>query len=214
MYSSIWLTFKLSFTTMAVLLVVGVPIAYILSRSSECYFKYIVETLIALPLVLPPTVLGFYLLIVFGKIGSYSGYSIAFSFSGLLVGSIIYSLPFMVQPVQSIFISINNIYKNTSYVLRATWFDYFMNVHLPLGKKGILVASALCFAHTVGEFGIVLMVGGNIPNETQVVSITIYEFVEKLDYGSAHLLSSFLLVLSFFALLFLFKNNIRKVTVI
>jgi molybdate transport system permease protein len=196
---------------MVVLLLIGVPIAYRLSRSSECYPKYIVETLIALPLVLPPTVLGFYLLIIFGKISNYTGLSIVFSFCGLLLGSVVYSLPFMVQPVQSIFITINNSYKHTSYVLRSTWFDYFLNIHLPIGKKGILVASALCFAHTVGEFGIVLMVGGNIPNETQVVSITIYEFVEKLDYGSAHLLSSFLLLLSFFTLLFLFKNNIRRV---
>lgn len=214
MFSSVWLTLKLSFTTMVVLLLIGVPIAYRLSRSTESYLKYIIESLIALPLVLPPTVLGFYLLIVLGHISSYVGFSIAFSFSGLLIGSILYSLPFMVQPIQSIFISISEIYENTSYVLRSTWFDYFLNIHLPLGKKGILVASALCFAHTVGEFGIVLMVGGNIPNETQVVSITIYEFVEKLDYSNAHLLSSFLLLLSFLTLLFLFKNNIRKVDIV
>lgn len=210
MFNSIWLTLKLSFTTTAVLVFLGVPFAYGLTCSRSSFLKYVTEAMLTLPLVLPPTVLGFYLLLVYSDVYLYLGYRLAFTFEGLLIGSMLYSIPFAVQPIQNAFFLISNVYEEISTTLRTCWFDYFIHVYLPMARRGLIVACSLCFAHTLGEFGIVLMVGGNIPNETQVISITIYEFVEQMEYAKAHVLSCFMLIISFFSLFVLFKSNINE----
>lgn len=212
MFTSIWLTLKLSFTTTIFLVFFGIPFAYFLSRVRNGFLKYFLESALALPLVLPPTVLGFYLLLFFSDVYTYFGHRVAFTFQGLLIGSMLYSVPFVVQPIQNSFTTIDKSYEEISTMLRMSWFDYFLHIHIPLSWRGILVACSLCFAHTLGEFGIVLMVGGNIPNETQVISITIYEFVEQMEYTKAHLLSCFMLIMSFVSLFFLFNSNTKTNT--
>ncbi len=211
----IWLTILLAGATTLVLLVVGTPIAWWLAFTRS-RMKPVIEAITALPLVLPPTVLGFYLLILMSPdtlLGSMwvsvTGHTLAFSFAGLLVASVFYSMPFMVQPLQSAFEGIGRAPLEAAAMLRASPFDAFMTVALPAAARGFVTASVLTFAHTVGEFGVVLMVGGNIPGRTKVISIAIYEHVERINYSQAHALSAGLLVFSFLVLLFVYAVNRR-----
>lgn len=206
-FTALFLTLKLALLTTVILLVLGTPLAWWLARS-RWRFKFLLEALIALPLVLPPTVLGFYLLLTLGPRGfigsalqALGGEALAFSFPGLVVGSVIYSLPFVVQPLQDAFHNIGRRPLEVAATLRANALDRFLTVVLPLAKSGFITASMLGFAHTLGEFGVVLMLGGNIPGETQVLSIAIYNHVESLEYTQAHLLSAGLLALSFLMML-------------
>jgi molybdate transport system permease protein len=212
---ALWITVKLAAITTLILLLVGTPLAWWLARS-QWRFKFLIETVIALPLVLPPTVLGFYLLIMLGPNGpigglaeSMGGRPLAFTFSGLVIGSVFYSLPFVVQPLQNVFTAIGDNVMEQAATLRAGPLDRFFNVMLPIARPGFLTAAVLGFAHTIGEFGVVLMIGGNIPGETRVVSIAIYDHVESLEYTRAHLLSAGLLVLSFVMLMAVYGLNRR-----
>ena len=211
----LWLTLHLAFVTTAILLVIGTPIAWWLATTSS-RIKPAVEAVTALPLVLPPTVLGFYLLVVLsptsmlGGLWVYvTGDALTFSFSGLVVASIFYSLPFMVQPLQSAFEAVGRGPMEAAASLRATPLDAFLRVAVPLSARGFLTAAVLTFAHTIGEFGVVLMVGGNIPGRTRVISIAIYEHVETLRYAEAHVLSAGLVVFSFCVLLLIYTFNRR-----
>jgi len=211
-------TLQLASLTTVILLVIGTPLAWWLARS-RWRFKFLVEAVVALPLVLPPTVLGFYLLIALGPNGplgilmeSIGGRPLAFSFAGLVVGSVFYSLPFVVQPLQDAFTSVGRRPLEVAATLRASPLDRFFTIAVPLARPGFLTAAVLGFAHTVGEFGVVLMIGGNIPGETKVLSIAIYDHVEALEYGQAHVLSAGLLVLSFLMLLAVYAFN-RRFTV-
>ncbi|PIE02240.1 MAG: molybdate ABC transporter permease subunit [Acidobacteria bacterium] len=202
-FTSLLITLKLATLTTFVLLVIGTPLAWWLSRTRWRY-KFLLEAVVALPLVLPPTVLGFYLLIVLGPRGPvgkltqwFGGESLAFTFTGLVVGSVIYSMPFVVQPLQDAFSAIGSRPLEVAATLRAKPLDRFFSVALPLAWPGYLTAAVLGFAHTLGEFGVVLMIGGNIPGKTQVVSIAIYDHVEALEYGHAHWLAGGLLIFSF-----------------
>jgi len=213
--SALLVTVKLASITTVILILVGTPIAWWLSQT-RFKFKAVVEAIIALPLILPPTVLGFYLLMTLGTNGpignfleSLGGSSIAFTFTGLVVGSVIYSLPFVVQPLQNSFGSIGKQPIEVAATLGASKLDRFFTVAVPLARSGFITASVLGFAHTVGEFGVVLMIGGNIPGETGVLSIAIYDHVEAMEYGQAHVLAGGLLVLSFVMLLIVYIFNGR-----
>ena len=193
----------------------GTPLAWWLARS-RLRLKFVLEALIALPLVLPPTVLGFYLLLALGPDGPLGklsallgGGTLAFTFTGLVIGSVIYSLPFVVQPLQDAFASIGRRPLEVAATLRASPVDRFFTVALPLARRGFFTAAVLGFAHTVGEFGVVLMIGGNIPGATRVASIAIYDHVEGLSYGQAHTLSALLLALSFLLLVAVYAYNRR-----
>jgi len=205
--NSLWLTFELAGFTSLVLLIIATPIAWWLS-STKNKWRYAVKAMVTLPLVLPPTVLGFYLLILMGPKGpigvltqSIGLGTLPFTFSGLLVASVFYSLPFAVQPLQSAFESVNPRLVEVAHTLGANRLDAFTSVIVPLSKQGFGLALILTFAHTVGEFGIVLMIGGNIPGKTQVVSTQIYNLVESMDYTRANALAFFLVVFSFLVLL-------------
>ena len=207
------LTAKLAFITTMILLIIGTPIAWWLANT-RTRLKPVIEAVVALPIVLPPTVLGFYLLIVLGpqgSIGSWwvevTGQTLTFSFSGLVIASVLYSFPFVVQPLQSAFESVGRDVMEAAYTLGAKPMDAFFSVAVPLAKRGFLTGSVLGFAHTLGEFGGVLMVGGNIPGETRVVSIAIYDHVESLEYGQAHVLAGVLLAFAFVAMLFMYVVN-------
>ena len=213
--SALLVTIKLASITTVILILVGTPIAWWLSQT-RFKFKAVIEAIIALPLILPPTVLGFYLLMTLGSNGpignfleSLGGSAIAFTFTGLVVGSVIYSLPFVVQPLQNSFGSIGKQPMEVAATLGASKLDRFFTVAVPLARSGFITASVLGFAHTVGEFGVVLMIGGNIPGETGVLSIAIYDHVEAMEYGQAHLLAGGLLVLSFVMLLVVYIFNRR-----
>ena len=213
--SALFVTLKLASVSTIILLLIGTPIAWWLSQT-RFKFKVVFEAIIALPLVLPPTVLGFYLLITLGPNGpvggmleSLGGASIAFTFSGLVVGSVIYSMPFVVQPLQNSFSGIGRRPMEVAATLGASPLDRFFTVAVPLARSGFMTAAVLGFAHTVGEFGVVLMIGGNIPGETGVLSIAIYDHVEAMEYGQAHWLSGGLLILSFIMLLFVYLFNRR-----
>ena len=213
--SALFVTFKLASVSTIILLLIGTPVAWWLSQT-RFKFKVVFEAIIALPLVLPPTVLGFYLLITLGSNGpvgklleSLGGSSIAFTFSGLVVGSVIYSIPFVVQPLQNSFSGIGSRPLEVAATLGASPLDRFFTVAVPLARSGFMTAAVLGFAHTVGEFGVVLMIGGNIPGETGVLSIAIYDHVEAMEYGHAHWLSGGLLILSFIMLLFVYLFNRR-----
>ncbi len=213
--SALWITLKLAALTTLILLLFGTPLAWWLARSRWRY-KFLLEAVIALPLILPPTVLGFYLLLLLGAQGpigalmqQLGGRPLAFSFSGLVIGSVIYSLPFVVQPLQDAFRAIGRRPMEVAATLRATPLDRFFSVAIPLARPGFLTASVLGFAHTVGEFGVVLMIGGNIPGQTQVLSIAIYDHVEALEYAHAHWLSGGLLLLSFVLLVTVYASNRR-----
>ncbi len=212
----VWLTVKLAVVTVSLLLLVGTPLAWWLSFSRS-RLRPVIEAITALPLILPPTVLGFYLLILLGPatpIGALwvqaTGSTLTFSFSGLVIASVVYSLPFTVQPLQTAFEAVGREPLEAAATLRASPIDAFLTVASPLAKRGYLTAAVLSFAHTVGEFGVVLMVGGNIPGETKVISIAIYEHVETLDYTQAHILSAGLLLFSFAVLLALSLLNRRS----
>ena len=213
--SALFVTLKLASVSTIILLLIGTPIAWWLSQT-RFKFKVVFEAIIALPLVLPPTVLGFYLLITLGPNGpvggmleSLGGASIAFTFSGLVVGSVIYSMPFVVQPLLNSFSGIGSRPLEVAATLGASPLDRFFTVAVPLARSGFMTATVLGFAHTVGEFGVVLMIGGNIPGETGVLSIAIYDHVEAMEYGQAHWLSGGLLILSFIMLLFVYLFNRR-----
>jgi molybdate transport system permease protein len=207
MWETVWLTLKLASVTTAVLLVVGTPIAWWLARS-DAWWKEVVATVVALPLVLPPTVLGFYLLLMLGPSGPggwiaqlFGGRSLAFTFEGLVVGSVAYSMPFVVQPIRNAFKAFGERPLEVAATLRASPLDAFLTVALPLARPGVLTGAILGFAHTVGEFGVVLMIGGNIPGETKVLSVAIYEHVEALEWERAHALAGGLLAFSFLVIL-------------
>ncbi len=207
MIEPIVLTLKLASLTTLILLVLGTPLAWWLARS-QAWWKEGIGAVVALPLVLPPTVLGFYLLIALGPnspLGQFAtslfGHALPFSFAGLVVGSVIYSLPFVVQPVRNAFEAIGDKPLEAAATLRASPLDTFFSVALPLARPGLLTGAVLGFAHTVGEFGVVLMIGGNIPGETKVLSIAIYDYVESLEWTQAHILSGGMLVFSFLVIL-------------
>ena len=212
-FSAIIVTIKLAIVSTSILILIGTPIAWWLSQT-KFKFKAVFEAIIALPLILPPTVLGFYLLITLGSNGpigklleSFGGSSIAFTFTGLVVGSVIYSMPFVVQPLQNSFSSVGRKPLEAAATLGASKIDRFFSVAVPLSRSGFITAAVLGFAHTVGEFGVVLMIGGNIPGETGVVSIAIYDHVEAMEYGQAHWLAGGLLATSFLMLLFVYIIN-------
>ncbi len=212
-YQAIWLTFKLASITTVLLLILATPLAWWLAFS-RARFKPVVEAITALPLILPPTVLGFYFLILLGPnagLGKWwfelTGSTLTFSFSGLVIASMVYSLPFVAQPLSNAFAAMGTKPLEEAANLGAGPIDRFFTVALPLSKRGILTASVLGFAHTVGEFGVVLMVGGNIPGKTRVISISIFEDVETLNFANAHIMSAALVGFSFVVLLVVFSLN-------
>ncbi|MBW9267617.1 MAG: molybdate ABC transporter permease subunit [Candidatus Thiodiazotropha sp. (ex. Lucinisca nassula)] len=214
-WQPVWLTLKLASTTTLVLLIVGTPIAWWLART-HAWYKQALSAVVALPLVLPPTVLGFYLLIMLapdgpvGRLTEALGIgSLAFTFEGLVFASVLYSLPFVVQPLQNAFEALGPRPAEVAATLRASPWDRFATVVIPLARSGFLTAAVLSFAHTVGEFGVVLMIGGSIPGETRVLSVAIYEQVETLEYGQAHLLAAGMLAFSFLVLMTLYLVNGR-----
>jgi molybdate transport system permease protein len=213
--AALWVTLRLASITVVVLFVVGTPLAWWLSRTTRAW-KTAVEAVVALPLVLPPTVLGFYLLILLGPRGwvggtleAIGGSHLAFTFTGLVVGSVIYSLPFAVQPLQDAFEAAGRRHLEAAASLGAGPLDRFLTVAVPLARRGFLTAGVLSFAHTLGEFGVILMVGGNIPGRTQVLSIAIYDHVEAMEYARAHVLAAGLLAFSFLILVAVYLVNRR-----
>ncbi|WP_068319004.1 molybdate ABC transporter permease subunit [Polycladidibacter hongkongensis] len=207
LWQPVLLSLQLASLTTFILLLLGTPLAWWLARSPS-RLKEVVAALVALPLVLPPTVLGFYLLIALGPSGpvgwtsSLTGLrSLAFSFTGLVIASVIYSLPFAVQPIRSAFEAIGPRPFEVAATLRASPWQSFWRVGLPLARPGLVSGAVLAFAHTIGEFGVVLMIGGNIPGETRVISVAIYDYVETLQWGKAHMLSIGLLLFAFLVIL-------------
>ncbi|TVR97731.1 MAG: molybdate ABC transporter permease subunit [Rhodospirillales bacterium] len=199
----IWLTVRLATITTVVLLVLGTPLAWWLARTRS-WWREPVAAVVTLPIVLPPTVLGFYLLVAMSPaspvtrmLEAFGGRSIAFTFEGLVVGSVFYSLPFVVNPIRNAFEAIGERPLEVAATLRASRLDAFFTVAVPLARAGFLTGAVLGFAHTVGEFGVVLMIGGSIPGETKVLSIAIFDYVESLQWDKAHLLSAGMLVFSF-----------------
>lgn len=214
-FTPILLTLKLALATTVVLLIFGTPVAWWLSQTRR-RIKPIVESLVSMPLVLPPTVLGFYLLLLLGPAGPIgkhwhdaTGTTLTFSFSGLVIASALYSMPFVIQPLQAAFEAIDRGLFSAARTLGASAWATFFHVALPNAKRGLLTAIILGFAHTVGEFGVVLMVGGNIPGETRVVSIAIYDHVESLNFAAAHHLSALMLAFSFAVLMLVYVVNFR-----
>ncbi|MFY9327147.1 MAG: molybdate ABC transporter permease subunit [Georgfuchsia sp.] len=206
-WSAIWLTIKLASVVTFLLLLIGTPFAWWLARTHSLW-KRPIAAIVTLPLVLPPTVLGFYLLIALGPEGPLGRLTqsiglglLPFTFAGLVIASIIYSLPFAVQPIQQAFEAIGKQPLEAAATLRASPLDTFFSVALPLAKPGLITAAVMSFAHTVGEFGVVLMIGGNIPGTTRVLSVQIYDHVEALEYTQSHWLSGGLLLFSFAVLL-------------
>lgn len=211
----LWLSVRLGGITTVLLLVFGTPLAWWLANTRS-RVKVVIEATVALPIVLPPTVLGFYLLVLlgpYGTIGSWwvqlTGETLTFSFTGLVIASCVYSLPFAVQAMQNAFESLDQRNLEAAWTLGASRLDAFFSVAVPLSVRGFLTASVLTFAHTLGEFGVVLMVGGNIPGETRVISIEIFDQVESMNYASANRLSVILLVFAFVALLCMYIFNRR-----
>ncbi len=206
---AIWLTLKLSAAVTVILLIIGTPIAWWLARTTSV-LKAPLAAVVALPLVLPPTVLGFYLLLAMGPNGAVGQFTqwlglgqLPFTFWGLVIASVFYSLPFMVQPLQNAFEAIGPRPLEVAATLRATPLDAFFTVAVPMALPGFLTACVMTFAHTVGEFGVVLMIGGNIPGQTRVASVQIFDFVEAMDYAPAHQLALVLVAFSFIVLLLL-----------
>ena len=220
MSSSAWaalaLSLRLAAVTTLVLFLIGTPLAWWLARTRS-RFKEVIAAVVALPLVLPPTVIGFYLLLLMGPHGPVGWLTqqlgwglLPFSFSGLVVGSVIFSLPFLVQPLQNAFEALGDRPLEVAATLRAGPWDRFFTVAVPLARPGFLTAGVLSFAHTMGEFGVVLMIGGNIPGRTTVASVQLYEFVEAMEYGEAHRLAFVLVLFSFAVLLLLNFFGKRK----
>ena len=211
----LWLSAQLALVTMVLLIIIGAPLAWWLSQTASRW-KPVAQAIVAMPIVLPPTVLGFYLLILLGPqgaIGSWwvelTGSALTFSFAGLVIASCIYSLPFAVQPMQNAFESLSRQTLEFAWTQGASKLDTFFSVAVPLSQRGFIAASVLSFAHTLGEFGVVLMVGGNIPGETRVISIAIYDEVETLNYGVAHQMSALLIAFAFCVLLAMYLINRR-----
>jgi len=214
--AAIWLTAKLATLTTVLLLLIGTPIGWWLARTRSKW-KGPIGAVVALPLVLPPSVLGFYLLVAMGPHGfigqltqSLGLGTLPFTFAGLVVASVFYSLPFVVQPLQNAFEAIGERPLEVAATLRASPMDTFFSVVLPLAKPGFVTAAILGFAHTVGEFGVVLMIGGNIPEQTRVVSVQIYDHVEAMEYAQAHWLAGGMLAFSFVVLLVLYTSRLRQ----
>jgi molybdate transport system permease protein len=202
-WQPILLTIQLAIVTTIILLLIGTPLAWWLARS-RARWKEAVAAVVALPIVLPPTVLGFYLLIALGPngpVGWVGGRSLAFTFEGLVIGSVIYSMPFVVQPIRNAFEAFGDRPLEVAATLRASPWDRFWSVAIPLARPGFLTGAVLGFAHTIGEFGVVLMIGGNIPGETKVLSVAIFDYVETLQWTQAHILASGMLVFSFAVIL-------------
>ena len=215
-YGPLWLSIQLALVTTVVLLIVGTPVAWWLSQT-RTRLKPVIQAVVAMPIVLPPTVLGFYLLILLGPdgaVGSWwvqlTGNALTFSFTGLVIASCVYSLPFIVQPMQSAFEVLPRPYLERAWTLGATRIDAFFSIAVPLSVRGFVSGTVLSFAHTLGEFGVVLMVGGNIPGETRVVSIAIYDHVETLNYAAAHRMSLVLLGFAFVVLAGMFVFDRRR----
>jgi len=207
LWSPIRLTLALASITTFLLLIVGTPIAWWLARS-KAPWKEAVATVLSLPLVLPPTVLGFYLLLALGPngpggwIGGFFGLrTLAFTFEALVIGSVLYSMPFVVQPIRNAFAAFGDRPLEVAATLRAAPWDVFWTVAIPLARPGFMTGAVLGFAHTVGEFGVVLMIGGNIPNRTKVLSVAVYDYVESLQWAQAHILAAGMLVFSFVVIL-------------
>jgi len=214
--AAIWLTLKLASLTTVILLVIGTPIALWLAHTRS-WLKGPIGAIVALPLVLPPTVIGFYLLLLLGPngaVGQFTQYlgigTLTFSFPGLVIGSVLYSMPFVVQPLQNAFAAIGPRPLEVAATLRANPWDTFFSVILPLAKPGFITGAILGFAHTVGEFGVVLMIGGNIPEKTRVVSVQIFDHVESMEYLQAHWLAGAMVVFSFLVLLALYSSGKTK----
>ena len=210
---AIYLTIALASMTTVLLLILGTPLAWWLSRHRG-NIPAVLEAVVAMPLILPPTVLGFYLLLLFapdtglGRLWQQlTGSQLAFSFSALVIGSVIYSLPFVVQPLQSAFGRVPDGLLQAAATLGARPLDQFRSVVLPLTRRSFITAASLGFAHTVGEFGVVLMIGGNIPGETQVLSIALYDYVESLQFAEAHRLAGALVLFSLVLLFFLYRSD-------
>ena len=214
-WQAIFLTLRLAAVTTLILLALAIPLAWWLANSRSGW-RQPINALVAMPLVLPPTVLGFYLLLLLGPHGPAGQLSealglgtLAFTFTGLVIGSVLYSLPFAVQPLQNAFEAIGQRPFEVAATLRAGPWDRFCSIALPLARPGLITAIVLTFAHTIGEFGVVLMIGGNIPGETKVLSIAIYDHVEALEYGRANVLAAGMLVFSFLILLTLHLTQRR-----
>ena len=212
-WAALWLTLRLASTTTIWLLLIGTPLAWWLAHS-RWRIKPFLEAIVALPLVLPPTVLGFYLLLVFAPDSPFgqfwlsaTGGPLAFSFSALVIGSVLYSLPFVVQPLQAGFEQLPKGLLEAAATMGANRRDQFISVVLPLTRRSFIAAASLGFAHTIGEFGVVLMIGGNIPGQTQVLSIALYDHVESLQYAQAHQLAAGLVIFSMLLLSLLYKLN-------
>jgi molybdate transport system permease protein len=213
--SALWITLRLAFISTLILVLLATPLAWWLAYTRRRW-KTAVEAAVALPLVLPPTVLGFYLLITLGPRGPVGGTlerlgfdHLAFTFTGLVIGSVLYSLPFAVQPLQDAFSSIGKRTLEAAASLRARPLDRFFTIVVPQARRGFVTAAVLSFAHTLGEFGVILMIGGNIPGQTQVLSIAIYDHVEAMDYAAASTLAAGLLAFSFLILLAVYTLNRR-----
>lgn len=207
LWSPILLTIELAFVTTILLLVIGTPLAWWLARS-KARWKEAVATVVAMPLVLPPTVLGFYLLLLLGPngpggviAGLYGARTLAFTFSGLVIGSVLYSMPFVVQPIRNAFEAFGDRPLEVAATLRASPWDTFWSVAVPLARPGFMSGAILGFAHTIGEFGVILMIGGNIPGQTKVLSVAIYDYVETQQWTQAHILSAGMVVFSFAVIL-------------
>jgi molybdate transport system permease protein len=215
-WGTIGLTFKLATYVTVLLLLIGTPIAWWLAQTNS-RMKSCIGAIVALPLVLPPTVIGFYMLVLMGPNGALGQLTqslglglLPFTFAGLVMASLLYSMPFVVQPLQNAFEAIGKRPLEVAATLRASPLDVFFSVAVPLARPGFVTAAILCFAHTVGEFGIVLMIGGNIPDKTRVVSVQIYDHVESFQYANAHWLAAGMLVFSFIVLLALYLLNPAK----
>lgn len=213
---ALWVTLKLAALSTLILLVLGTPLAWWLSRTRRKW-KSVIEAIVSLPLILPPTVLGFYLLVILGPNGPVGGLlekmgveQVVFSFGGLVIASVIYSLPFMVQPLMNGFNSLGERPLEVAATLRASPLDAFFTVAVPMTRHAFITALALTFAHVIGEFGVVLMVGGNVPGVTRVLSIAIYDHVEAMEYTRAHILAGVLLLTSFMMLVILYSKNHRS----
>jgi len=215
-YLALFTTLKMAGLTTVILLIIGTPLAWFLSKMTH-KFKVVIEAVIALPLVLPPTVLGFYLLIAFspqylpGQLWQQvTGQQLAFSFSAIVIGSVLYSLPFVVQPLQKAFEQLGDSLLDAAASLGASRLDQFFSIVVPLTKSSFITAASLGFAHTVGEFGIILMIGGNIPGETRVLSIALFDHVEAFNYAQAHILAISLLIASMVLLSSIYLLNMPK----
>mgnify|MGYP006266821887 CR=1 FL=1 len=213
---AIWLSLKLASLVTGLLLLLGTPLAWWLAHT-RCRLKGVIESVVALPLFLPPSVLGFYLLLAMGPQGPVGGLTqwlglgyLPFTFAGLVVTSVLYSLPFVVQPIQNTFTAIGRRPLDVAATLRAGPWDRFFSVALPMARPGLLTAGVLGFAHTMGEFGVVLMVGGNIPEKTRVISVQMYQHVEALEYAQAHALAGLMLAFAFGVLLLLYGLGLDR----